>query len=230
MIQIISTNETNHVEIKKSTCNLSCSKPATMTTNSDDQLLTRLGSDFRPGPFDIICARGMEARLHNEQFHEKIKESVDAYTNAESKLYKSIVVSSAVEWFRKASPNGGFVKESRGSWYRVSDFLAREKVGQALRDKLHSRYKSSSKAKRRRWKKEGQEKTEKEEYFRSLTQTPSITERMERLQESLNGMGDDVHDESLLNLFTQNSCFILNAIHSDTTIQEGIKKLYSCQK
>ena len=128
MIQIISTNETNHVEIKKSTCDLSCSKPATMTTNSDDQLLTRLGSDFRPGPFDIICARGMEARLHNEQFHEKIKESVDAYTNAESKLYKSIVVSSAVEWFRKASPNGGFVKESRGSWYRVSDFLAREKV------------------------------------------------------------------------------------------------------
>ena len=37
-----------------------------------------------------------------------------------------------------------------GVWQEVGDHLAREKVGQTIRDALHSNYKSSTKAKKKR--------------------------------------------------------------------------------
>ena len=156
--------------------------------------------------------------------------SVNAYAEAETKLYKSLVVSSVVEWFRKASPNGGgFVKELNGVWYEVGDHLAREKVGQALRDKLHSQYKSSTKAKRRRWKKEEQENVSKEEYLDNMINANFvITERMKQMQERRNELGgNNASDESILKLFTQNNCFVLKAIRSDQNLQERIKSVSS---
>jgi hypothetical protein len=138
-------------------------------------------------------------------------------------------VSSVVEWFRKASPNGGFVKEMNGVWYEVGDHLAREKVGQALRDRLHGQYKSSTKAKRRRWKKEEQEKVDKEEYLDNMIKANHfITERMKQMEERRNELGNkDAFDESLLELFTQNNCFILKAIRSDQNLQEHIRSFSS---
>jgi hypothetical protein len=236
MIQIISNNDINNLQTQKSTREQhSCSKPtngATTTYDDERTSMTRLAHGFTPGPFDVICARGKEARNHNKKFREKIKQSVDAYAKAETKLYKSLVVSSVVDWFREASPNGaGFVKESNGVWFIVPDQLAREKVGQALRDQLHSQYKSSTKAKRQRWKKEEQEKVENEGCLDDLIkENHSITERMQNLDAARDKLGgDDASDESLMNLFTQNNCFILNAIHSDPRLQEGIKNLSSCQ-
>ena len=58
--------------------------------------MTRLSIDFVPSPFDVICARGKQAKLHNQQFRAKIHESSEAYAKAETKLYKSLVVSSVV--------------------------------------------------------------------------------------------------------------------------------------
>jgi len=57
-----------------------------------------------------------------------------------------------------SSPDGsGFIKKktsgTRNSsccYYQVSDNFAREKIGQNLRDKLSNKYRSSTKAKRRR--------------------------------------------------------------------------------
>jgi hypothetical protein len=48
---------------------------------------------------------------------------------------------------RDASPNGGFVRNLDGAWYEVGDRNAREKIGQAFRDLLHDRYRSSTKSK-----------------------------------------------------------------------------------
>jgi hypothetical protein len=225
MIEIIRTNVIDTIKTRESTNPI-----APTTTTVDDERMTRLAHDFfLPGPFDVICARGKEARNHNQQFRKKIKESVNAYAEAETKLYKSLVVSSVVEWFRKASPNGGFVKELNGVWYEVGDHLTREKVGQALRDRLHSHYKSSTKAKRRRWKKEEQEKFDKEEYLDNMINANQfISVRMKQMEERRNDLGgNDASDESLLKLFTQNNCFILKAIRSDQNLQEHIKSFSS---
>jgi hypothetical protein len=88
---------------------------------------------------------------------ERYKSMPKAYggKKADSKLVKSMVISSVVEWVRKLSLDGGFVKQCNGVWYEIGEYLAREKVGQALREKNHSQYKFSTKAKRRQcWKKE----------------------------------------------------------------------------
>ena len=85
---------------------------------------------------------------------------------AESKVFKSIVVSSIVNWVHKESPNGGFVKKMNdGRWCEVGDNLAREKVAQSFRDLLHDQYKSSTKSKRQRRKlQEQQQRKERENH------------------------------------------------------------------
>jgi len=77
---------------------------------------------------------------------------LDKYSAATSKQEKSRIVSSIVDTIRRSSANGGFVKLDplTGNWFEVGDHLAREKVGQTLRDALHTKYSSSTKAKKRR--------------------------------------------------------------------------------
>ena len=113
---------------------------------------TLLAADFIPGRFDVICARGKHAKQHtgNHRFRQIIEMSLPKYDKATTKLEKSLIVSSIVDSVRQASPNGGFVREEKGRWYEVGDHIAREKVGQCLRDSLHTKYKSSTKAKKRR--------------------------------------------------------------------------------
>ena len=48
------------------------------------------------------------------------------------------------------TPNGGFVKKFGDRWYEVGDAACREKIGQCIRDQLHTKYKSSTKAKKPR--------------------------------------------------------------------------------
>ena len=114
--------------------------------------------NFTPGPLDVICAPGKEARNHsgNINFRTIIFKKLQDYSKASSKLEKSLIVSSIVDKIRRDSPNGGFVKfnSQTGEWYEVGDHLAREKVGQSFRDSLSSQYRSSTKAKKRRRKEE----------------------------------------------------------------------------
>ena len=53
----------------------------------------------------------------------------------------------------KKNEKGAFVKKDAitGRWVEVDEIFSREKVGQSLRDSLHSHYRSSTKAKKR-WK------------------------------------------------------------------------------
>jgi len=114
--------------------------------------MTPLAENFVPGQYDVVCCRGNKARVHrgNVIFRNIIKDRLYDYSRAISKLGKSSIVKSIVDEIRKSSPKGGFVKEKNGRWYEVGDHLAREKVGQSLRDSLHFKYRSSSESKKRR--------------------------------------------------------------------------------
>jgi len=51
-----------------------------------------------------------------------------------NKREKSKIVSDIVNYFKKASPEGGFVRLRNEMWYRVPDRVAREKTGQMFRE------------------------------------------------------------------------------------------------
>jgi len=84
-----------------------------------------------------------------------IKDAIPQYNQATSKLDKSIIVKEILNIIQTNSPDGsGFIKKKKSGscycYYQVSDHFAREKIGQNLRDKLSNKYRSSTKAKRRR--------------------------------------------------------------------------------
>lgn len=98
-----------------------------------DYDLQPLAPDFAgPGPFDVICGRGKVALSHsgNLRFRGMIEASLPRYSRAATKLEKSAIVSSIVDAVRHASPDGGFIKQDKGTWFRVGVPYAREKCGQ----------------------------------------------------------------------------------------------------
>ena len=112
------------------------------------------GSVATPAPSDVICGRGRLCTEHpgNREFRKIVNSHLDSYAKADSKMEKSLLVSAIVNMVRRNSPNGGFLKKNSktGRYQAVSDRIAREKVGQMLRDALHTQYKSSTAAKRKR--------------------------------------------------------------------------------
>lgn len=205
---------------------------SSLLPDNDDPEMTKLATDFQPGPFDVVCARGGEARKHvgNITFRNRIKESASAYAAAESKLFKSLVVSELVKWFRERSTHGGgFVKKVNGCWYEVGDHLAREKVGQALRDQNHSKYKSSTKAKRKRWLQAKQKMVNSDKEIKNMVNANKfILQRMESLeQKRIQAGGDEASDDSILKMFTETNASILKAISTDSNLQNNIKSLVS---
>jgi len=115
-------------------------------------IMRPLGPYFNPGPTDVICARGGAAYSHsgNCRFRAIIEMNAKGYSEAESKTHKSTIVSTIVASIRDVNPRGRFVKKEGGEWHEVGEGVAREKVGQSLRDSLHTMYRSSSKAKQYR--------------------------------------------------------------------------------
>lgn len=111
-----------------------------------------LGSDYLPGPYDVICARGKRAYNHqgNKYFREHIKLYASKYSVLTTKLERTVLLSEIVEWIN--GKGSGFVKVDRdtGVWYEVSDLLAREKIGQQIRESLSKQYKSSFEKKKER--------------------------------------------------------------------------------
>ena len=73
----------------------------------------------------------------NKRFRTIVESHFEQYATANSRIEKSIVVSSIVDEVRE---KGEFVRTTNGEWVVVSDRIAREKCGQGLRDRDHSRY------------------------------------------------------------------------------------------
>lgn len=90
-----------------------------------------------PGPTDVICARGKRALNHegNRRFRQLVEDRMEDYSQASTKLEKSLLVSQIIDCVRQTQPPGGFLREScdynkEQCWYEVGDAVAREKVGQ----------------------------------------------------------------------------------------------------
>jgi len=103
-----------------------------------------------PGPYDVICARGKQAYNHegNRYFRQIIHQTTEKYSKVESKLQRSMIVTDVVDAIR-AKGNGFLRRNGKGEWVECTDVMCREKVGQHFRNALGSRYKSSTKSKRR---------------------------------------------------------------------------------
>jgi hypothetical protein len=123
-------------------------------TNKNKKEGTPLPADFVPGNYDVVCAKGKAVANHvgNRRFRVICRMHLDKYSSATTKQEKSRIVSDIVDTIRRSSGKGGFVKLDplTGIWRLVSDHHCREKVGQTLRDALHTKYSSSTKAKKRR--------------------------------------------------------------------------------
>ena len=137
-----------------------------------------LSPSFVPGDNDVLCGRGtliVQIRIlfyahwplsnttfvgkscfnhpGNKSFRKIVGLYLDGYARATtSQMKKSAIVSAIIQTVRTQSPKGSFMKfdTSSGLWQEVGDHLAREKVGQIIRDALHSHYRSSAKAKKNR--------------------------------------------------------------------------------
>jgi hypothetical protein len=139
----------------------------------------------KPRLYDVILGRGSIAYRHpgNVFFRKIVERHMDAYSNATSKLEKTMVVSDIINAVRKQG--GDFVRSRTNTFNMVSERLAREKVGQALRDALHLEYKSSTKAKKR--KRDAKQKLQEEQIDIILHKNLQIREIMTNLVRQVDG-------------------------------------------
>eukprot|EP00980_Cylindrotheca_fusiformis_P011219 scaffold2574_cov98-Cylindrotheca_fusiformis.AAC.9 len=93
-----------------------------------------LPSDFHPGNWDVICHSGKDAHNHGN--------NLQSYVKAKSRSEKSAIISEIVTSIRESSTHaGGFVRldSCAHRWYEVGDKVARDKVGQTLRDSSNAK-------------------------------------------------------------------------------------------
>ncbi|CAB9514805.1 Nitrilase family, member 2 [Seminavis robusta] len=99
-----------------------------------------LPAGWVPDKWSVVCGRGREPFEHvgNRRLRVLVDCHMEKYEKATTKMKKSTIVTSIVEAVRNGSEVGGFVKRNpvNGQWFEVGDALAREKVGQALREAI----------------------------------------------------------------------------------------------
>ena len=125
---------------------------------------------------DVICARGLAAKNHagNKRLRQLVQINLRAYSLTNTRQDKSKIVTDILEYIK--GKGGDFVRLVDGKYQSVGDHLAREKIGQMFRDNLSNQYKSSTKAKRKRWRAEKQE-----QQHSSLGGTQMMTKTKEEL-------------------------------------------------
>jgi hypothetical protein len=162
---------------------------------------------------DVICGRGKHCFCHpgNQKFRKLVETFLPAYAKASCKVEKSVVVSNIVDAVRRSSPNGGFVKQDEvsGNWMEVGDHLAREKVGQALRDAMHTEYRSSKVSKKNRRKVEQAQLNSN--MFSLIERNVAVATVISNLSREVS-MSDDLPDESVGAMFNAANATILQEL------------------
>ena len=107
----------------------------------------RLGRDFYPSSFDVICGRGKRAYEHagNRTFRSMCSAYLESYEHASNRLEKSSITMEIVNKVKSESPTKtGFVRQDQETfeWHIVEDHLARDKVGHSFRDIIKARKKA----------------------------------------------------------------------------------------
>jgi hypothetical protein len=110
-----------------------------------------LGANYIPGRNSVICGRGKACTSSpgNKKLRGYVDSFAKSYGSASNKDQKSKIVSTIISLIEE--PEGGaFVKFEESAWWKVDEAYAREKIGNLFRDVLHTKYRSSSKAKQAR--------------------------------------------------------------------------------
>ena len=181
----------------------------------------RLDSTYTPGEWDVICARGKYAWNHtgNKHFRFLIKQYQNDFGTAKTRLERMTVVTNVVDAVR--SKGMGFVKkdEKDGHYWQIGDRLSREKVGTLLRDAQGSRYSSSSQAKKRRRKDTTTVISQSTQQV--VLSNAYVAETLTNLTQDLasaSSSSTPLTDDQLVNMFTQASCQMLEAIKQDNSL------------
>lgn len=177
-----------------------------------------LPDDFVAGSTDVVCARGKSYWEHpgNKLYRTMIAASTERYAATTSKLDKTMIVSGIVETIHRR--NGMFVKKEKkaGPWVEVDEVFAREKIGQSLRDGLHDKYRSATKAKKQR--KEKVNERFNGDIERVIHGNASVSRRIEELTKEVKKNGSLASDCSIVNLFSRANSDILETIKKDSSM------------
>ena len=177
-----------------------------------------LPKDFVPGKNDVVCARGKSYWEHpgNRMYRSLIAGATQKYANTVNKLEKTMIVSSIVSAVHNR--DGMFVKKDKkgGPWVEVDEVFAREKIGQSLRDGLHDKYRSATKAKKQR--KEKVTLKFNGDIDRVIHSNVSVSRRIEALTEEVRRNGALASDFSIVNLFSRANSDILETIKKDSSM------------
>lgn len=177
-----------------------------------------LPDDFVPRATDVVCARGKSYWEHpgNRKYRVLIAASTDKYASTSNKLEKTLIVSEIVEAIH--NEGGMFVKKEKkgGPWVEVDEVFAREKIGQSLRDGLHDKYRSATKAKKQR--KEKVNEKFNGDIDRVIHGNESVSRRIEELTREVQRSGSLATDYSIVTLFSRANSDILETIKKDSSM------------
>jgi hypothetical protein len=213
---------------------------ATTTTPSDQcdnqlflsitqQLAHQLVNNNLPNEFDVICGKGKFAYNHlgNMLFRQIVLERLDLYSTATTKMEKTLVVTDIMTCVRMSG--GDFVKKASKAkdFQRVSERAAREKVGQQIRDALHTQYKSSTKAKKR--KRVAAHNAEQEHIRKIVTAnlqvTKIVTNVTQQVNEQVSAAETESSDDEMIDLFMQANLKMLDVFKDSNSAEELLAAL-----
>ena len=191
--------------------------------------------NFTPGPHDVICARGKDAKNHqgNKKYKQLIQQFLQKYASVDTKYEKSIIVSQVINVIRTNCENtnthGGFVKQhTDGRWYQVDDQAVREKVGQGFRDNLHGLYKSSTRCKRRR--RENVSAGVVHDIENLIQSNHTVSTCLGKLSADMEERGDGAPDLFVSRIFSQANLDMLEAFKNDESLMLRFREAEQQQK
>lgn len=119
--------------------------PTTPTTNSRtnttaDHPISSF-HQYTPTEWDVVCGRGKGSynRPGNKRFRAIVQEHVQEYCSAISKLDKTCVLNRILHCVQAQNQGQAiFCKLKLSVWYCISDDMAREKCGHAIREAIQS--------------------------------------------------------------------------------------------
>ena len=179
-----------------------------------------LPDHLAPRPNDVVCARGKSYWDHegNKRYRALIQAATEKYSSTTNKLDKTLIVSEIVEAIH--AQQGRFVKKEKkaGPWVVVDEVFAREKISQSLRDGLHDKYKSSTKAKQQR--RAAVNEKFHDDVETAILSNSVVSQRMDALSQEVEISGSVASDFSIIELFTKANSDILETIKKDKTMME----------
>jgi hypothetical protein len=200
----------------------------TVSSTSEEESIA-LPKSFIPGPDHVVCVRGKEFWEHegNKKYRALIAQTTSKYEATSNKLEKTLIVSEIVESIRKANSSGNFVKRDHktGLWVEVSDHFAREKVGQSFRDGLHSKYRSSTQAKKSRKRK--LDETMNGNIDAVIRSNESVSRQIDEVTRSLQQLGPLATDATICTVLTRANSDILETIKRDGSLLAKFKSAAS---